>query len=204
MPPRGNVIEYCYDPARRLTTIERKPADPLVPFSKGRLTKITRNGHEIAYGWDRWGRMEQDGELLYRLDANGNRGEIEYPGGVIARYEHDYADREATLEVEVPGEPVQAVVSAASYLPAGPLEQLSLGNGLIETHLYDARYYPDRITVAAGPTLLNWDYTVDPVGNPTAITDVLAPGQSRAYGYQDFQYYLTARQRPMGQPKLDV
>ncbi|NJL29727.1 MAG: RHS repeat protein, partial [Thermoanaerobaculia bacterium] len=204
---RGVVVQRQVDELDRVTFLDYPDNaldvtyeydDPLVPFSKGRLTKITRNGHEIAYGWDRWGRMEQDGALVYRLDANGNREEIEYPGGVIARYQHDYADREAALEVEVPGEPVQTVVSTASYLPAGPLEQLTLGNGLMETRLYDSRYFQDRITVAGSSTLLDWDYTVDPVGNPTAIADLLSPSQGRTYGYQDYQYYLRLGNGPWG------
>jgi hypothetical protein len=35
-----------------------------------------------------------------------------------------------------------------------------------EQHLFDARYFPSAVT-AAGPTTLNWAYTVDGVGNIT-------------------------------------
>ncbi|NJL27102.1 MAG: RHS repeat-associated core domain-containing protein [Thermoanaerobaculia bacterium] len=115
-----------------------------------------------------------------------------------ALYSHDYADREATLELAVPGEPVQPVVTVASYLPFGPLEEITLGNGLTETHTFDERYYPARITVAGGAPLLDWQYTVDDVGNPTAIADLLDPLQNRSYGYQDYQYYLTSGVGPWG------
>ncbi|NJL28054.1 MAG: hypothetical protein HC897_09205, partial [Thermoanaerobaculia bacterium] len=121
-----------------------------------------------------------------------------YPSGVRALYSHDYADRETTLAVAVPGEPVLPVVESASYLPMGPLGQLELGNGTTETHLFDERYYPQRITVAGAAALLDWQYTVDAEGNPTAITDLLSPAGSRSYSYQDFQCYLTLGNGPWG------
>ncbi|NJL27100.1 MAG: RHS repeat-associated core domain-containing protein [Thermoanaerobaculia bacterium] len=204
---RGITVTYTNDALDRTTfddypgselDVTRVYDDPLVPFSKGRMTAIERNGHEIALRYDRFGRMTQDGAIRYVLDANGNRAEIEYPGGVRAIYSHDYADREATLELAVPGEPVQPVVESASYLPFGPLETLELGNGLTETHTFDERYYPERITVAGGSTLLDWQYTTDDVGNPTAIADQLDPLQNRSYGYQDYQYYLSSGVGPWG------
>jgi hypothetical protein len=74
----------------------------LVPFSLGRLTAITRDGHAVAYTYDRFGRTTQDGELAYGYDANGNRTTIGYPGGVMATYGFDFADRETTLTVTTP------------------------------------------------------------------------------------------------------
>ncbi|NJL29040.1 MAG: hypothetical protein HC897_14700, partial [Thermoanaerobaculia bacterium] len=73
-----------------------------------------------------------------------------------------------------------------------------MGNGWVETHAYDPRYFPDRITVSGGGPRLDWDYTLDKVGNPTLIADLLTPAQSRTYGYQDFQYYLTLGNGPWG------
>ena len=44
--------------------------DPAVPFSKGRLTAISRPGSTVAYGFDRFGRLTQDGELTYGADRH--------------------------------------------------------------------------------------------------------------------------------------
>ncbi|HEX4963079.1 MAG TPA: hypothetical protein VF173_19770 [Thermoanaerobaculia bacterium] len=43
--------------------------DPLVAFSKGRLTRIARPDATISYRYDRFGRRLQDGELAYTWDA---------------------------------------------------------------------------------------------------------------------------------------
>jgi YD repeat-containing protein len=174
--------------------------DPLVPFSLGRLTSIVRDGASVDYEYDRFGRVTRDGELTYGYDENGNRLEIGYPGDVRAIYGYDYADRPSTLDVEgLGGTPMQSIVTSASYLPSGPLDSLELGNGLTETRAFDARYHRDRITVAGGSTLLDWDYLTDDVGNIETIADVLDGTNDRTYGYQDYQYFLTEGDGPWGE-----
>ncbi len=59
--------------------------------------------------------------------------------------------------------------------------------------MFDSRYFPDRIEV---PGALNWNYTVDAVGNPTLVSDLLVPSGNRTYGYQDYQYFLTSATGP--------
>jgi RHS repeat-associated protein len=111
-------------------------------------------------------------------------------------YTHDFADREATLVYEQSGgSQPPAVVSSATHESFGPLSSLTLGNGLTETRLFDARYFPAGIQV---PGRLDWDYTVDAVGNPLQIVDLLTPAQSRTYGYQDPQYFLAQGDGPWG------
>ncbi|MCP4902867.1 MAG: hypothetical protein GY906_38385, partial [bacterium] len=152
----------------------------------------------VDYAYDRFGRALQDGDLTYAYDDNGNRVEIGYPGDVRALYTYDFADRQATLDVEQPGEPLQAIVTASSYEPSGPLASLTLGNGLVETHTFDSRHHPDRITVAGGSTLLDWQYSTDDEGNVTAITDLLDPANNRVFGYHDVQYFLIQGDGPWG------
>jgi RHS repeat-associated protein len=164
-------------------------------FGKGRLAAINRGGEPVTYAYDRFGRLTRDGALAFAWDANGNRTRITYPGGVSAVYTHDFADREATLTYEIPGSPPAPLVAASSYEPSGPLASLTLGNGLTETRTFDARYFPVGIAV---PGRLAWTYTIDPVGNVTAVADALNPSSSRTYGYQDFHYFLTRGDGPWG------
>jgi RHS repeat-associated protein len=169
--------------------------DPAVSFSKGRLTKIARSGSQVAYAYDRFGRVTQDGALSYQYDKNGNRTQITYPGGVSAIYTHDFADREATLSYDA-GAGSQPLVTASAYKPFGPLTSLSFANGLAETRLFDNRYRPDRIQAGS---LLDWDYTEDAVGNPTQITGtVLSKPYTATFAYQDNLYFLTQGNGPWG------
>jgi len=206
---RSVTVVRTYDAADRVTfvnypdpTLDKTYTydDPGEPFSQGRLTAIIRDGLSVDYEYDRFGRTTQDGELTYDYDENGNRTEIGYPGGAVARYTHDFADREATLEFEPAGGSPQPTVESATYNARGPLSSVDLGNGLTETRGHDERYHPARITVAptgGGAALLDWQYTTDGVGNPTFIDDLLG-GVDRDYGYQDVQYYLTQGDGPWG------
>ncbi|MDY7095208.1 MAG: RHS repeat-associated core domain-containing protein, partial [Acidobacteriota bacterium] len=183
-------ITYTYD-------------DPLVPFSKGRLTAITRNGQAFDYRYDRFGRLTQDGALGYAYDANGNRSGVEYPGGVTAVSTFDYADRPESLTVQRSGEPDLLLAAGAYYAPSGPLKTLDLGNGLTESRSFTDRYFPSAITLApttplTGAPIFQWTYTTDNVGNIEGIQDALTPANDKDYGYQDFQYYLTAGEGPWG------
>ena len=172
--------------------------DPSVAFSLGRLTKVERDSHAIDTTYDRFGRVLQDGDLVYAYDKNGNRTAVVYPGSVSAIYTYDEVDRQSTLTIQRPGEPDLGLVSIASYEPAGPLASLTLGNGVSETRSYDTRYYPAAIQAISGSSLLDWQYTPDAIGNITAIVDALTPANDRTYAYQDFQDYLTQGDGPWG------
>ncbi len=200
----GVFTSRTVDAANRVTLVDY-PGNPLdttyaygtnpAQFNVGRLTSISRNSQSIDYGYDRFGRVLQDGTLSYEYDKNSNKTRITYPGGISAIYTHDFADREATLNYDSGGGS-QSLVTASAYRPFGPLTSLSFANGLTETRLFDNRYRPDRIQVGS---LLDWDYTEDAVGNPTQITGTIG-GQpySVTFTYQDPQYFLTQGSGPWG------
>ena len=202
---RGILVTRIVDALDRVTSVDYPdPAldttydydDPAVDFSLGRLTEISRPNTTITYAYDAFGRPTQDGALGYDYDRNGNRIEIAYPGGVVARYDFDFADRETTAELQVGADPPQPLVTAASYLPSGPPSSLDLGNGLTETRGFDARYHPTSIDLAGIATLT---YTTDAVGNVTRIDRTVdADIFSLAYAYQDGAYFLTEGGGPWG------
>jgi len=174
---RGKLVTRVLDPFDRVTEVHYPDSaldttyayDDPTPghYGQGRLAGITRHGQTVAYAYDVFGRMTHDGDLAYEYDDNGNRRRIVYPGGMIADYGFDFADREETLTV-THGALVTPVVTAAGYFPAGPLGSLTLGNGAQETRLFDERYHPQSIALAAERTR-SWAYDTDGVGNVTEI-----------------------------------
>lgn len=131
----------------------------------------------------------------FTFDKNGNPLTIAYPGGVVASYTYDFADREAALSVDAGGGG-RSVVTASAYRAHGPLASLTFGTtpGRTETRGHDAGYLPLSIAVSNG--LLAWSYTLDEVGNVTAIAQTQPTSGSRGFGYQDYQYYLTCAAGP--------
>ena len=93
------------------------------------------------------------------------------------------------------GQPDQPLVTAATYLPSGPLSSLTLGNGLTEPRSYTNRYFPSSIVAGSH---LSWSYSTDAVGNIFSITNTLNAANNRTYAYQDYQYFLTSGNGPWG------
>jgi RHS repeat-associated protein len=202
---RGVVVTRTLDVLNRVTDVRYPDSDhdtsyiyDTGPFAKGRLTGITRDRQTVAYDYDRFGRLTQDGALTYAWDKNGNRVTIGYPGypeKVNTTYTHDFADREQSLTVQVGINPPLQLVAGATYKPLGPLSGLALGNGITEIRSFDTRYFPAGIQV---PGRLGWTYGTDAVGNILSITDTLNAANNRTYGYQDSQYFLTSGNGPWG------
>ncbi len=93
--------------------------DPLVLFSKGRLTKISRTDSVVEYGYDRFGRTIEDGDMHFTRDKNGNALTVTYPGAFVTAYTFDFADRPLTLSATPSEASTQTIVSATSTGPAG-------------------------------------------------------------------------------------
>jgi YD repeat-containing protein len=119
---------------------------------------------------------------------------IEYPGGVVAIYDYDFADREVSLSMQ-DGTDSQIIAFSASYLSSGPLAGLVYGNGLTEIRTHTSRYFPMTIEV---PNRLRWTYETDAMGNTTGMTKHGDPDSSRTFAYQDYQYFLTEGHGPWG------
>ena len=154
----------------------------------------------LAFTYDRFGRTLQEGELVHGdYDENGNARLLTYPGGLTAATTFDLLDRPATLAVN-PGAGSVNLVSAAGYKAMGPLASLTLATTPARTEArgFDFRYQPTSVDVS-GP-LLHWDYTTDDIGNISAISQTQPTAESRSYGYQDFQYFLTSGSGPWPGP----
>jgi RHS repeat-associated protein len=167
-------------------------------FDVGRMIGITRNSQTVGYTYDPFGRMLQDGPLVYAYDKNGNRTGIANPGGTVsATYTFDALDRPSGLTYDA-GSGAQTLVSQVSYRALGPLASLKLGTspGLVETRTWDSRNFIDRIQAG---TLMDWDYTLDGIGNPTAISGTInGVAFAPTFSYQDSLYFLTQTDGPWG------
>jgi RHS repeat-associated protein len=163
------------------------------PFGTGRLSAMTDPSGTTTYGYDRRGLLLQETTsertTRYRYDADGNRSRITYPSGREAVYEHDYAGRPTSVAVDA-----SPIVVAAAYLPYGPADSISFGNGTVQTMEFDSRYrlVTNKLRTATHETLA-WDsYGYDPAGNITSIADLTDSTYSRSFGYDGLNRLVTA------------
>jgi len=162
-------------------------------YGIGRVATMDDPSGITSYAYDRRGLVRQENRTIrgstyvqgYGYDADGNRTSIGYPSGRVVTYAHDYAGRPTAAAGTHSGQ-TTSYVTAAMYLPFGPMKSLSLGNGTVETRTYNSRYLPLTNTLTAGLIpLAQYTYTTDPAGNITGIIDHLDAGYSRTSGYDD-------------------
>lgn len=165
-------------------------------FGVGRLATLSDPTGSTVYQYDRRGMLRSEAKTIagstytttYTYDANGNRSKMVYPSGLVAQYTSDFADRPYSLTAGATN-----IVSAAAYLPFGPLTNLTLGNGTSRAVQYDTRYRPleNKIMSGAG-TIADYTYAEDNAGNITQIHDAVDARYNRDFGYDDLNRLTSA------------
>ncbi|HEV7922068.1 MAG TPA: RHS repeat-associated core domain-containing protein [Thermoanaerobaculia bacterium] len=124
----------------------------------------------------------------FGYDANGNRTSITYPSSRVVTFAYDFADRPLSATSGA-----TSLVSAATYLPFGPMTSLTYSNGTTKTMTYDARYRPmeNKLTGPSG-TIADYLYATDAVGNITQIHDAVSSAYDRDFGYDDLNRLTSA------------
>jgi RHS repeat-associated protein len=204
----GAVTSRVYDALSRVTssTATRDNTSETVTwtyddqtagnFGFGRMTAMSDPAGTTAYQYERRGLLRSEVKAIngatytttYTYDANGNRNAVTYPSGLTAQYTFDFADRPYSL---IAGS--ATIVSAASYLPFGPLATMSLGNGTTRTMQYDTRYRPleNKLTGPSG-MIADYTYAEDAAGNITQLHDATDARYNRDFAYDDVNRLTTA------------
>ena len=164
-------------------------------YGKGRLTGMTDQSGSYTYTYDADGNLVTEERAVegmiyttsYAYDATGILTGITYPNGRAVTYELDTAGRVTKVTTTLGGTP-SVVAENLSYLPFGPLTGYDTGSGIQVDNAFDTRY---RLTGITAGTLMDLDYTMDPVGNITAIADGIDAAKNQTFGYDDL-YRLTS------------
>ncbi len=85
------------------------------------------------------------------------------------------------------------VVSAAAYLPFGPLSGLTYGNAIAESWTHDASYRATGVTdTGTAGAISSLTYTLDAADNVSNIVDGVAGANNQAMSYSTVDRLLTA------------
>ncbi|OJY97062.1 MAG: hypothetical protein BGP25_12190 [Lysobacterales bacterium 63-13] len=188
--PSENV-SYAYDLADRTTGCSGAA-------SNGHLSRMMDESGMTTYCYDRRGnvvRKAQDGVIQRVVEYSYDRADrllsMTYPSGAVVTYVRDAIGRiiAVTRKADAAA-PAVSIISSATYLPFGPLNQLTYGNGRTLTKSYDGDYAIDSV-VSSDPNGLLIDFTTNVMGNIIDASDSLgANPKTRTYQY-DPLYRLT-------------
>ncbi|MEE2729940.1 MAG: hypothetical protein VYA55_03915 [Pseudomonadota bacterium] len=203
---RNVTVQYHYDDLGRLTWIQYPngtqdvhyyydEVDANNPYALGKLTRITDQSGSTVYTYDHRGNLTQDTRVIagqtystgYGYNLADKLIQITYPSGrIVYYYRNDALGRISSVTTRrSAAEPEQNVVTAIQYLPFGPIQQYTYGNGLVRQVPYDLDYRIDQIQVSDTQSVLDLDYGYDAFNNITSILDNLNSSDSQTFTYDD-------------------
>ncbi|MGI9304468.1 MAG: DUF6531 domain-containing protein [Gammaproteobacteria bacterium] len=202
---RGITANYAYDALDRLTAIQYPTTslnvtytydDPGAGNGIGRLTAMSDASGNTIYSYDARGNVITENRVIqgvtyltrYGYDGADNLIRITYPGGRIVDYALDATGRVAGVTTTANGA-THTVASDIRYLPFGPMQSATLGNGVLTKHSYDLDY---RLTHIDSGAVQSLTYTYDDAHNITHITNKLDSSRSQTLGYDNLDRLTSA------------
>ena len=213
---KGQVFTYSYDAINRLTSVAAPGAVDDISYTydscangAGRLCSVVRDVTTVNYrytpqgdvtGFEQarttWpGYQQAVSNLDLSYDAAGRRKTFTYPSGISVTYHYDAAGQVSGVDLDAGGA-VTTLMNNATYLPFGPLNGQSLGNGLGQAGWYDQAYRTWALGSATFYDVLYYDengnahtqYT--PAGIHTHSYDALNRLDTSAgpYGSRDYDH----------------
>jgi RHS repeat-associated protein len=164
-------------------------------FSVGRLTRVVENAVTTVYCYDNQGRVTEQRQTQgtvtdttdYVYTKAGRLAAVASPSGLVTEYARDAVGQITKVTVTPAKGVATTVVSAATYLPFGPVASYTLGNGQTIARSYDANY---RFTDIVSPAL-SLHVARDAAGNIVALGNAAgASPATETYTY-DPLYRLT-------------
>ncbi len=190
---RSVTVNYTYDALNRLTFIDYAGTSLDITYTydqgtygKGRLTAMTDATGSTNYTYNALGQLTSETQIIdghtftlgYTYDGAGNLLTMTYPSGQVVTYTRDAAARISAIS-RFDGT-TDTLASNISYLPFGPMNAMTLGNGIQVTRDYDLAY---RVTDIDQGVAMDRSYGYDANSNITGITDHLNATKNQSFGY---------------------
>lgn len=209
----GVISQYQYDALNRLTQITY-PSQPALNitydyddtqngnFGAGRLTRVEDGAGRQSFQYNHLGQVIEashtvDGQTYsfdYHYNIAGQLARMTYPDGRVVFYGYDAVGQVNNVNSRGKNPPSRTTLASDfSYLPFGPLQSVSYGNGTRQSYDFDRSYRLTRQTLDWGANaLMDLGYTYDGNDNITHVVDHLAEAQTQSLGYDPLNQLVTA------------
>ena len=185
-PTGDGTATQTWDRAGRLAAMNYSDATPDVTFAYdgvGNRSQMVDGAGTQTYTYDSVNRLKTvvrgSDTFSYNYNLAGNLTRRTYPDGTITDYTYDADSRLATA---VSG----GQTTSYGYDAAGNVLTTTLpaGNGHVEERTYDRAGRLTRVkNVKGANTLVDFSYTLDPVGNPTEVVRAGSAPGTTTYAY---------------------
>jgi len=204
---KGQTISFAYDAANQL--IEKHlPTGEIVIFTydlMGNLTSAQDADSAFTFRYDARGRLtrvdtaataaQAASSLTYGYDFNGNRLQLNATignSGVSQIYTHDALNRLTRMTSGIGG------IVNFTYDELSRRTGLARPNGVATTYSYDAAsQLRSLVHAVGGAPFASFNYTYDPVGNRTAMTEGAG---TNAYAYDALNRLTQSSHPQAGNP----
>ena len=194
---RAITTTYAYDALNRLTSITYPTTSLNVTFTYdqgtngiGRLTGMTDASGTTTYAYDARGNVTSETKTIsgqnyvtsYAYDAADNLTQITYPSGRTIDY--DYNNIGQVIQVNTTqGSNTNIIAIDIQYHPFGPIQSMTLGNGLTTNNTFDQDY---RLTDAVtSNNVSSLAFSLDLANNITAITNNNDSTRNQSFNYDN-------------------
>ncbi len=185
-PDSSQNVSYSYDQPDGVTGCSGS-------FPIGRLTGFTDASGSTTYCYDHRGNVTRKTQVTGTLSLTTQYGytlgdrldTLTYPDGTALTYTRN-ALGQITAITQTDTNPSQAIVTNATYLPFGPIEQIAFAGGASQDFAYDGNY---RMTDLDG-TALNLQFRFNEEGN---LIDAEDGDLGAAVGTRNYDYDALSR-----------
>jgi len=193
---RGVTATHSYDALNRVTGISYSDSSENIIYTYdqgqnavGRLSGITDASGSTDYGYDARGNITSvthtvNGEGYsqgYSYNGANRLIGMTYPSGREVSYGYDSSGRISQVN-SLGEEGAETLADTITRLPFGPMESLTLGNGIDRQRSYDQDY---RVTNLSDGSILVKGLGYSAVNNITAITDSVDSDLTQLFTYDD-------------------
>jgi len=193
---KGQMNKFAYDALNHLLSIayaDQKNVAYAYDADGNRTSMIDWTG-TTSYSYDALDRLTSvafpgNKTVAYSYDANGRRASLTYPGGQSVSFNYDAGERLATVADWLHH------ATQYTYDPSGKLKRVQYPNSARIDFTYDpANRLTSVINTTVGVPPLVFNYTLDPAGNRTKVTEAGIP---TVYGYDALNQLTSAQTWPL-------
>ena len=202
---RGIVTSYSYDALNRMVGISYPNSEENIALTYdstangnkgiGRLTGYEDQSGSTALAYDAKGQLTSEVRTItgqsyttaYEYDTAGKLTKLTYPSGRAINYAYNALGQVSGVTTTFTAV-TKTLAEKFNYLPFGPMQAMTYGNGLVLSQTFDQNY---RLTDKDVGNVFKLNFGFSAIDNITSLTDDLNPTENQNFTYDALSRLLS-------------